>query len=312
MNKTDLYNKIKNQDITESSAKIYTSNLIKISKDFNIKLDENSFQDLEIIDKIKLSDQSENTKKNKINSIIIYLKAFGAPQNINDRYNDEADKYTTKINRKNKKLEKTEKENKNWVTIDEIKNKISDLKKKIKDDIIINYDYIKNYMKYILLNIHIFAPMRNDLSDAVFIDYKTFKKNDIDKTKNYIIITPKNGCIILYNFKTFKSKGIQKIDIDDDDLLKELNKYKSVINKYKKDNNIINDWFIFDKKGDKITRNEYTKLFNEIFDNKKISTTMIRKIIVSNTWNIKEIKKLSDKMQHTPQQALNNYVKIDK
>jgi hypothetical protein len=37
---------------------------------------------------------------------------------------------------------------------------------------------------------------------------------------------------------------------------------------------------------------------------------MIRKIIASDTWNIKEIKALSEKMQHTPQQALSNYVKI--
>jgi protoporphyrinogen oxidase len=119
------------------------------------------------------------------------------------------------------------------------------------------------------------------------------------------------GHIVLYNFKTVKSKGVQKILIDNL-ILKEIKKYKKVLDKYKKENDINNDYFIIKKNGSKYTRNEYTKLFNDIFDddNKKVSTTMIRKFIASDVWKMDSIKQLASRMQHTPEQALKSYVKI--
>lgn len=314
MEKTELETLIKlfkTDNITESSARIYAMNILKLSKDFNIKLDEKSFSDFDI-NKIKNDENiSDNTKKNKIISIIKYLKAYNQSKELIQKFSDEADIFSSKIDRKKRKLEKTEREKENWITKDELNNKIDELHELIKDDILKDYSYINNYMKYISLLIHSEIPLRNDLSDAEIFSINDFKLLDPEKDKNYIILNQKVGYIILFNFKTVKSKGAQKIKIPKD-ILKELNKYFKELKLYKKINKITNNHFLLQKNGDKLTRNDYTKFFNEIFkgDNKLISTSLIRKIITSETWNIKEIKELSDKMQHTVIEALKSYVKI--
>lgn len=314
MEKTELETLIKlfkTDNITESSARIYAMNILKLSKDFNIKLDEKSFSDFDI-NKIKNDENiSDNTKKNKIISIIKYLKAYNQSKELIQKFSDEADIFSSKIDRKKRKLEKTEREKENWITKDELNDKIDELHELIKDDILKDYSYINNYMKYISLLIHSEIPLRNDLSDAEIFSINDFKLLDPEKDKNYIILNQKVGYIILFNFKTVKSKGAQKIKIPKD-ILKELNKYFKELKLYKKINKITNNHFLLQKNGDKLTRNDYTKFFNEIFkgDNKLISTSLIRKIITSETWNIKEIKELSDKMQHTVIEALKSYVKI--
>jgi hypothetical protein len=302
-----LYDKIKNDNINETTARIYTLNLMNIFKTYKLKFSETMFNDFRIINDIKNSDSTDSTKKNKINSIVVFLKAFNAPKDIIDRYKDESDILSSRINRQNRKLEKSPKERKNWVSVDELKEKLKELKDKIYEDKKLNLSDLDNYIKYIILLIHINIPLRNDLSNAYIMNLTQFKNTETEK-KNYILLSPKIGYIILNDFKTVKSNGIQKIKLEGD-LLKEINKYYKFLKTYKKDKNIDNDLFIFKDDGKQFTRNDYTKLFNSIFG-KPISTTMIRKIIVSDTWNIQKIKTLSEKMQHSISQALNNYVKV--
>jgi hypothetical protein len=318
MNKTkdykDVYNTIKTDKITESTANMYTLNILKTFK--NMKLDINNIKeailDTDIIYDITTQHNSSlNTMKNKLVSILVFLKAIKANEKIIDLYTDEIDMISSRIQRQHKKLQKTEHEKENWYTKEKLLEKVQMLKDKLKKNIINDYDYLKDYMKYILLLIHISYPMRNDLSDAVIMNVSKFLKMEKDNKENYIIVGVNLGHIVLYNFKTVKSKGVQKILIDNL-ILKEIKKYKKVLDKYKKENDINNDYFIIKKNGQKITRNEYTKFFNQIFlsDNKKVSTTMIRKFIASDVWKMDSIKELANRMQHTPEQALKSYVKI--
>jgi hypothetical protein len=317
MNKTkdykDVYNTIKTDKITESTANMYTLNILKTFKNMDLDINnKEDFLNLDIIDDIKNKHNSSlNTMKNKLVSIIVFLKAIKANEKIINLYTDEIDMISSRIQRAHKKLQKTEHEKENWYTKEKLLEKVQMLKDKLKKNIINDYDYLKDYMKYILLLIHISYPMRNDLSDAVIMNVSKFLKMEKDNKENYIIVGPTMGHIVLYNFKTVKSKGVQKILIDDL-ILKEIKKYKKVLDKYKKENDINNDYFIIKKNGSKYTRNEYTKLFNDIFDddNKKVSTTMIRKFIASDVWKMDSIKELASRMQHTPEQALKSYVKI--
>jgi len=136
MDKTELEKLIKlfkTDNITESSARIYALNILKLSKDFNIKLDENSFLDFDINNIKNDENISDNTKKNKIISIIKYLKAYNSSKEIIQKFSDEADIFSSKIDRKKRKLEKTEKEKENWITKKEIMDKIDELRKLVKD-----------------------------------------------------------------------------------------------------------------------------------------------------------------------------------
>ena len=302
-----LYEKLKTENINESTARIYTLNLLNIFKVYNLEFSKEMFNNFDMIDKIKTSDLSDSTKKNKFNSIIVFLKAYSQPKEIISKYSDETEILSSKISRQNRKLEKSKKEKDNWLSKEQLQNKLTELKDKMMEDDKLNLLDLNDYTKYIILYIHINIPLRNDLSNADIMPLSQFKKTEPTK-KNYILLSPKLGYIVLYDFKTIKSKGIQKIKLEGD-ILKEIQKYYKFLKTYKKDKNINNDSFIIKEDGETYNRNEYTKLFNSIFD-KNISTTMIRKIIASDTWNIKEIKSLSEKMQHTPQQALSNYVKI--
>jgi len=172
------------------------------------------------------------------------------------------------------------------------------------DNMLLMARYPDNYFDLAIVD----PPYGINITNECMGGRKTIKP---DKNKNYIILNQKMGYIVLFNFKTVKSHGAQKIKIPNY-ILKELNKYYKALKVYKKINKITNNYFLLQKNGDKLTRNDYTKFFNEIFknDNKLISTSLIRKIITSDTWNIKEIKELSDKMQHTVQQSLKSYVKI--
>lgn len=319
MNKTDLYNLIKRDSLSESSINMYLNNLIKIRKDYK-----EDFLSDKLLDKILNDDSIKlSTKKNKVVSILVFLKSYRKNLTENDElehierliksYSDTTDSLASKIDRELIKMEKNEKESDNWYTLDELNLKLLKMEKELKKLDINSYDYLKNFMKYLLLKIHLTYPMRNDLSDALLLSMSEFKKTkDISKEFNYIVMGSSEAFIILNKFKTVKSKGTQTLKINDKDIMKNLRKYVKALNTYKTENSIDNKYFIIHKKGNKFSRNEYTKLFNEIFneDSKKVSTTMIRKIICSNVWNIKEIKNLSENMQHSMHQALKNYVKL--
>lgn len=313
MEKIEIF--FKNSDLSKSSIKIYTLNILKIMNDYKLKYSDNMFNNFNVLTKIiNDTEIKDNTKKNKLMSILSFLNASKQPEEVINKYREEADKINIRIKEVNKKMEKSEKENKNWLEINELKEKINKLKKVIEEDKKINlistdYNYLFSYMKYIILLIHSNTPMRNDLSDAEIYNITKFNKK-IDNTINYIFISKNKGYILLNNYKTFKNYGTQQINIDND-ILKEIIKYYNVIQLYKKSNDINNNWFLIKRNGDKLNRNDYTKFFNKIFidDDKKISTTMMRKIIISDTYNADKIDELSKKCQHSPAVALSYYAK---
>lgn len=310
-----IENYFKNTELSKNSIKIYTLNIMKILNDYNLKFSNTVFNNLTVLNKIiNDTEIKDNTKKNKLMSILSFLNVSKQPEDVINKYREEADKINIRIKEVNKKMEKSEKEDKNWLEISDITDKIKKLKQVIEEDKKINlittdYNYLFNYMKYIILLIHSNTPMRNDLSDAEIYNINKFNKK-INTEINYIFISKNKGYILLNNYKTFKNYGSQQISIDSN-ILKEIIKYYAILQLYKSSNKINNDWFLIKRNGDKFNRNDYTKFFNKIFidDNKKISTTMMRKFIISDTYNADKIEELSKKCQHSPAVALSYYAK---
>ena len=129
---------------------------------------------------------------------------------------------------------------------------------------------------------------------------------------NYIIIDNKNKDvkIVLEKFKTAKTFKNINIDVDKD-LSKDIIKYFKVLSDYKKMNSINNDWFLIHKNGDTLSRNNFTIFLNNIFKeyNKKISSSLIRKIVSSSLYNVPEMKRLEKVMGHNLSTQLKYYVK---
>jgi hypothetical protein len=61
----------------------------------------------------------------------------------------------------------------------------------------------------------------------------------------------------------------------------------------------------------KVSRNDYTRLLNKTFElsGKRISSSLIRKIVVSELYPVEKMKKLAHIMGHSIKTAITDYVK---
>lgn len=307
----NIYNIVKNykNEATSSTIKTHILNIHNIDKlinkkDKNTKIDIKTFDDFEKVKEIILNeDNTVFTKRNKLSSLIVLLRALKKDDKLINKYSELLEILTNRSDKE--KYKKTQKEEDKWMTMDEIKDHVNDLKLNIPSNIETYNDLLK-YMKYIALYIHInIEAIRNDLSDTIITNDGLV---NINNDYNYILL---NGLkFLINNYKTKKAHNAITIDLNDDDF-DVLNKYFIQLNTYKLNNQIDDDFIFINKDGTKMTRNKYTKFFISIFDNKdkKLNVNMIRKISASNNTNIKGIKEKARRMGHTINTHLNYYVK---
>jgi hypothetical protein len=292
---------------TPSTIKAYLSNLTSLANYLDKPLSVSMFSNFDEIKK-DLEDlkYTTNTLKNKLSSIVSYLKMYDAKPELVSKYSDYIDALSGKLSRKNETMDKTEKEKENWMTKEELEQYADKLKSELPSKPTSYPDMLK-WMKYITLAIHIKYPMRNELSDSQIVS--SISKND--PSVNYVVAS-KNGSVkmLIQNYKTAKTyKGIDINVVAP--LAKDINTFYKHLVAYKKNNGITNDWMLLNKKGEKFSRNDYTYFVQSIFEplNKKISTTMIRKIIVSDLYNPNAMKELARVMMHDPKTAMTYYAK---
>ncbi len=300
-------------DVSTSTLTAYESNLNKLAKDILNAAPPSDCKWLEDFDKIIShinKSKSLHTRKNKINTVVIYLQASACKLSIIKKYQDEIVKLSQQINDNYNGNTKNEKQQKNWMTLNElneVKNKLLlNVPKKLD-----GHDDYKKLLKYLMLATHLELPLRNDLVDAQLFKESDFKKIVEVNSVNYIVLGSKKGYLILNNYKTVSTYGRKKIELPEE-VFKIWKKYYKVIIEYLNKNK-----YIFIKSdGNKMTRNEYTKLFTTIFKelNKNISTSMIRHIVISEKFPVeenemKERQELANVMGHSVHEAQQVYSK---
>jgi hypothetical protein len=254
---------------------------------------------------------TKNTYKNKVSSIITYLLASGVDVKYINPYSDKVDILNSKIDREKAKMEWTDKEKDNILSYDELKEYLNILKSKLPKTIS-TYGDIKDFQKYLCGEFHLSYPLRNDLSDAKIYNSDEYSKLDKDKDINYIVINLKDKSMKVYinNYKTKKVNGDIVFDVKDNkELINYFIKYYDAIKIMFKDK--FEHWFLFNKKGEKLTRNDYTKFLNSLFDTtgKKISSSLIRKIVLSKLYPVDKMKTMANIMGHSISTAVKDYVK---
>jgi len=299
-------------DVKISTLNIYEKNLNKLSQDINNAEPPSNCKWLEDFDKIMTNinkSKSLHTKKNKINTVVIYLQASKCKQSIIKKYQDEIVKLSQEITTGYNQNEKNEKQLKNWLSLSELtefkNNLLLDLPKKFT-----TFDDYKKLMKYLILETHLELPLRNDLVDAQVYEEKDFSKIEEVNTTNYLVLGSKKGYLILNNYKTSGTYGRKKLDLSPE-LFKIWKKFYKIIIQYS------NNRYIFIKEDqNKMTRNEYTKFFGSIFKKlgKQISSTMIRHIVVSEKFPVKpkemeERQELASIMGHSVNEQQQVYSK---
>ena len=283
------------------SLKSYINNINIILKETNSD-DLSIFKNKKIIIDFLDKKKSFLTKRNYLNSIIVLLqhdnKVYNDEiiyyQNIRDGYNQEY-----KNNKQNNK--KNNKEIANWLTMKQINEIIDHLKQDLSNE--------QNLIWYFMLNFWVEFPLRNDLQHTEIISKKKYDSllDEELKIKNYFVLD-KEPFISISQYKTFKRYGIKKIIMNQkmkDILLLYLPKNKTKYLLY----NIKNKSAMGT---DNITHS-FNKLFQKYYPEKKISTTMIRHIVLSEKFgnNLLEQKKYCDIMGHDLNTQTNIYIKHD-
>ena len=254
------------------------------------------------------------SKKNKLTAVLVALnsekpKRDELIEKLAHKLKMLGDTYMTFL----KQQKKTETQEKNWLEYNqviEIANELNDdvkmlrINKKINQELT-NKEFDK-LQQLLILRTYLQFPVRNDFADMLVITNKELKKipkEEQDK-KNYLILYPKNKKEFHINqFKNKKAMGSKILKIP------------SQLNK------IINLWLKFNKSGyylvkihnrtEPMSPNSITKYLNRIFkkhaNGKKISSSMLRHIIISHmlegTKTIKEKedekKEIEDKFMHS-------------
>ena len=293
-------------DITDSTLRIYLLNLLQLADYYDKPLTPALFNNFKEI-KADLEElrYTNATLKNKISSIITYLRMTEQPKELIKEYTDYFDMLSGRISKEHATMDKTTKEKENWMTKEELIEYLSVLKKEVPTKPTSKNDMGK-WMRYISLLIHINYPFRNELADTEIVNKIT--KND--PNINYIVITKDKVSALIQAYKTKKTYKDIKINFIPS-VADEIRTYYKHLIKYKKANDINNNWFLLAKDGGKMTRNDFTHFIKSIFQplNKNISTTMIRKIIVSALYPVEEMKALSQVMGHDVSTAMQYYAK---
>lgn len=194
--------------------------------------------------------------------------------------------------------DKTEKQEKGWKTMEEIKALHDSMYKRVKPflnskDELKDSDFndVVNFVLFCLTTGIYIPPRRN-------LDWTDFMiRGDIDKSKNNYI--DKNE-LVFNNYKTAK-KGEQRVPIP-----KEL---KAILNKYLKINKT--NYLLVNANGEKMSGTSITHRLNRIFGS-PTSTSMLRHIYLSNVYKdvpaLKQMTELANDMGHDVSTAL-QYVK---
>lgn len=215
-----------------------------------------------------------------------------------DYYNNKMIEIGKQIKDNLSKQEMTDKQEKGWKTIEEIKQIHDNMYKRVKPflnskDELKDTDFndVVNFILFCLTSGIYIPPRRNlDWSDLVI-------RGEFDKSKhNYI---DKNE-FVFNNYKTAK-KGEQRVPIPKD--------LKAILNKYMKVNK--SNYLLVNANGEKMSGSSITHRLNRIFGS-PTSTSMLRHIYLSNVYKdipaLKQMKELADDMGHDVSTAL-QYVK---
>lgn len=261
-------------DLKESSIENYISTLKLLAKYLGIKKFNTKYlKDYEsIIDFLdNKSEFSIPTKRNYITPILVIIKMENFSEKIQKAYSEYHTKLTNEQNETYYDNIKNEKEQQNWISLDEIKVKISKLSQ-TKD--------IWIFQHYLILNLYtLLPPIRNDYAGEML-----FLKNDNTEENNCNKIILSKKQLILCNYKTTNKYGTKIIDLPNE-LVEILDKWYILREKHLS----FQPKYLLIKQTNPhefMSKNLLTKTMNKIFYPKKISTTILRKVYLSEKYPV--------------------------
>ena len=276
-------------NISVNSLNTYLSNIQKVFKDvFKNDVDMKYLNQFAKVKKY-LKTLTPATRKNVMTALIVLLKAFDIQKRTLNKYQKYFEVLVTDYENNYDNQTKSEKENKNWITQEQLNKKIKELENKIdkfdmskltksQEDII--------QQRLILILYSEIPPMRND-----YAQMKVYYDKEV-KGENYIHL--KKKLIVLNKYKTSKTYGEKQIEIPAK-VVKIVRHWVDITG---------NEYLLINiRDRNPMTNNGLTKYLNKIFKPKKVSTTLLRKLYLSEKYpvihNRKDMKKDAYIMGHS-------------
>jgi hypothetical protein len=294
---TDIFNKLKEYKpkIKDCSVNFYINNIRKINSEIFENPDEtcinlNLFKDFEKFKKyIDKNISSISSGKNLVSSVLVLLGAYSCCPDALKKYQEYHKDLTRQREEKYLDNAMSPKEKENWTSRKDIDKKISDMKKEIdkNKDTLLDRFSMDLYQRYLVANLYtLLPPLRNDYALVKIITEPSFgvlEKDDVDIDNNFNYINLVTKKLLLCTYKTRKFYGIKKIDIPDE-LFDMIVEWEILKGTFFKDN--CGYLLINTTTNTPMKTNSLTKYLNKIFFPKKISTTMLRKIYLSEKYPV--------------------------
>lgn len=306
MNK--LSEKLKEKDLSDKTVNLILQQLRSVNNNepFN-NLNFLKNKD-EVLKRIEV--YGKNTQKTYLSSIVSILQ-IDNKKKLYEFYKELLNKRVQESNDKDKNV-KNEKENENWVSMEEIKeiktkflnyiNELNKTKKMTKKDweLILSYFLTSAYTDL--------PPRRNQDYQFCYI-----KKNEkgLDDSKNYLILD--SNKFIFNKFKTSKSIGKQELEFGNNE------EFKKVLSIYLKHHPLFKSskqnipLLIDSDMMPLVSVNAITRILNKVFK-KKVGSSMLRKIYLTSKYGdqldkLKEMRSDALNMGHSTNTAQNVYIK---
>ena len=305
----DIFKKIKQKrpNLKDNSIKAYVITIQKLNGDKEIKdLDflANKENIKEKLEKLKLT-----TQRNYLTAVLVVLQAYDATQKLIDYYKNLINDLNEKYNAIMSKNQKSEKQEQNWSSMDDLKKVFKDLEK-----FVLNMD-LKNKIKikpaeftklqdYLVAGLYtLLPPIRLDYAPMKIIPTKT----QATKGNNYLINSGRNKkSFYIQEYKNASSRGPQIIDVPP--------KLNTIINMWLKWNETNN--FLLNNRKELMSANGLGKLISKVFapTGKNITINLLRSIYISENVDldvVKKNKKIADAMMHSTSIQQSVYYKED-
>lgn len=309
---------IKNRpSLAQSSVKTYLCSLRRIVKDTGLDL-KNQDDFIKNIDTIieKANSYTPMVRKSRLASIIVLLDDKDGLDDKGDYHNKAKGdaikrlrfimmKDTRTVDQEETNQELTEKQKKNFIPQEDI-IKIYELLKEQTMPLFklntLNKKQFEMMQMFVLLSLYILIPPRRTM------DYTHFKIRNINPEIDNFFLSPKRkkelGAFVFNKYKNARKIGAQIIERIPKDLEKIIDKWKQ----YNK-----SDFLLINSVGNQVAGSKIALWLNEIFG-KKISTSMLRHIYLSNKFgdvNLRELKDTAEDMGNNGIERILKYVQKD-
>lgn len=315
--------------LKKSTIDTYITLLERLQKFYNTDNYDFLEKPSEFMKKREVADSHYLTQRNMLNAVIVLLTALNEDNKYElliKRYGEIRDKFNEKYDTEQKSGVINGKQAENFATSDEIFGMLDRMKKDLKDidKEKVTKKELQLLQAYTLFSVYARMPMRNDLAGMNAVLKKTYDSysDEKKKEKNYLVVSGRspsaNFTFILNDYKTNRKYGILELPIEDKQLKAVLRRFLNINETLYKP--VVEAPLFKTSSGKPINRNELSKIllkYSDMYLNKKISTTLLRKIFLSSKYGgegglkeqLEELAKDNKVMGHSKEVALNTYVK---